>query len=465
MARIAVVGDVLLDRDLDGEIERLCPDAPVPVVSRVASVERPGGAGLAALLARRFGHDVTLLTCLGSNEASALVRSNLMAEGADVVSLVEGIEIPEKVRIRSGAHAVARVDIEPGRRPDPASPIPPQATATLRTADAVLVADYGRGVTDLIELRRLISELAAVTPVVWDPHPLGCTPIDGAWMVTPNRAEVDGYEPSEARGLSSVAARAATLVSRWSARCVVVTLGSRGALLSTGTEAPFVVPAQAADGDTCGAGDAFAVAAAGALAAGALLSEAVGDAVQSASRYVACGGPAGLAGHDASPPAAVPAVEENGPTSVADAMAMIDRVRRAGGTVVAAGGCFDLVHAGHVGLLEQARGLGDVLIVCVNSDRSVRRLKGPRRPIVPEADRARLLRALRCVDAAVLFDESTPVTLLRRLRPDVFVKGGDYAGTELPEAGVLSEWGGQAVVMPYLTGRSTSRLAEEAFHD
>ncbi|MDX6222843.1 MAG: D-beta-D-heptose 7-phosphate kinase / D-beta-D-heptose 1-phosphate adenosyltransferase, partial [Frankiales bacterium] len=134
------------------------------------------------------------------------------------------------------------------------------------------------------------------------------------------------------------------------------------------------------------------------------------------------------------------------------------RVRRAGGTVVATGGCFDLLHAGHVASLTAARSLGDCLVVCLNSDASVRRLKGPMRPVVAQADRVRVLEALSCVDAVVVFDEDSPAGLLQLLKPDVWAKGGDYAGAVLPEASVLRGWGGQAVVLPYLEGRSTSSI-------
>jgi D-beta-D-heptose 7-phosphate kinase / D-beta-D-heptose 1-phosphate adenosyltransferase len=141
---------------------------------------------------------------------------------------------------------------------------------------------------------------------------------------------------------------------------------------------------------------------------------------------------------------------------------LVRRVSGAGGVVVATGGCFDLLHAGHVATLREARRLGDCLVVCLNSDDSVRRLKGPSRPLVPAADRARVLQALEYVDGVVVFEEDTPVEVLRRIRPDVWAKGGDYAGTDVPEAKVLAEWGGQAVVLPYLKGRSTTELVRTA---
>ena len=138
------------------------------------------------------------------------------------------------------------------------------------------------------------------------------------------------------------------------------------------------------------------------------------------------------------------------------------RVRAAGGTVVATGGCFDLLHAGHVRALRAARALGDCLIVCLNSDASVRRLKGPDRPLVEQGDRAAVLAGLACVDAVAVFGEDDPRTILRALRPHVWAKGGDYAATELPEAAVLAEWGGRAVIVPYVAGRSTSGLIDAA---
>ncbi|EFH30865.1 bifunctional ADP-heptose synthase [Streptomyces pristinaespiralis ATCC 25486] len=150
------------------------------------------------------------------------------------------------------------------------------------------------------------------------------------------------------------------------------------------------------------------------------------------------------------------------PVAPTDPFALVESVRARGGTVVATGGCFDLLHAGHVGLLESARRIGDCLIVCVNSDASITRRKGPGRPLNPVEDRVRVLAGLGCVDAVAVFEEDTPIALLSRLRPDVWVKGGDYSVEDLPEAGVVRAWGGQAVVLPYLDGRSTTLLAHRA---
>jgi D-beta-D-heptose 7-phosphate kinase / D-beta-D-heptose 1-phosphate adenosyltransferase len=143
------------------------------------------------------------------------------------------------------------------------------------------------------------------------------------------------------------------------------------------------------------------------------------------------------------------------------ALAAAERTRARGGTVVAAGGCFDLLHAGHVSMLSAARALGDCLIVLLNSDASTRRLKGPDRPLVEQDDRAAMLAALDAVDAVMIFDEDIPAEALERVKPDIFAKGGDYAGRELPEAEVLARHGGRVTVLPYMTGRSTTRLIEE----
>jgi rfaE bifunctional protein nucleotidyltransferase chain/domain len=221
----------------------------------------------------------------------------------------------------------------------------------------------------------------------------------------------------------------------------------------------MVVPAPVrCEGDPCGAGDRFAGAAAAALADGGLVSEAVQAGVTEAAAFVAAGAARGYARRRARTGDADRAAE----VGVDEALALAAATRGAGGTVVATGGCFDLLHAGHVGTLEAARSLGDCLIVCLNSDRSVQALKGPDRPLVPQEDRARLVAALGCVDAVAVFDESTPEQLLRRLRPDVWVKGGDYFLDDLPETELIRGWGGQTVVVPYLADRSTTGLIETA---
>ena len=449
MAPLVVLGDALLDRDVLGRCERLSPEAPAPVVDVRQETARPGGAGLAALLAARDGHFVVLVSAVGRDRAGEQVRALLGEAGVELVDLGLDGPTPEKIRVMADGHLLVRVDRGDGD--GAAGRWPAAAEEAVASAGAVLVADYGRGLAAREEARAALSSLPARVPVVWDPHPKGPAPVPGVRLATPNRREA-ALTVTEVKGsgLAADAARARVLAERWRAGAVAVTRGSDGAVLWSGDGPPLAAPAPPATGDPCGAGDRFAVSAAGLLARGALPSEAVTRGVVDASLFIAAGGAAGVGrgGNGAAP--------SPGPPD--DPVALADRVRTEGGVVVAAGGCFDLLHAGHVRLLEAARALGDCLVVCLNSDESVRRLKGPGRPVVPAADRAEVLRGLGCVDAVVVFGEDTPAAVLERLRPHLFVKGGDYGARDLPEAEVLARWGGQAVLVPYLAGRSTSGL-------
>ena len=443
--RLVVVGDALLDRDVAGRAERLSPDAPVPVVDVEGETVRPGGAGLAAALAAADGHAVTLVAAVAGDKAGDEMRAALAERGVDLLALGLDGPTPEKVRVLAGARPVARLDRgDRGARvgePDAA------ALRALRDAGVVLVSDYGRGVAAQATVREQLAALPAAIPVVWDPHPKGPAPIPGVTLATPNQAE--GRRFADADDDAPPAAVAAVLRERWDAVAVALTLGAGGAVLAHGGGTPMLVPAHPArGGDPCGAGDRFASTAAAALGAGALPSEAVVTAVDAATAFVAAGG------------ASAQGPTPNAQRPTPDPFALANRVRSDGGTVVATGGCFDVLHAGHVALLERARRLGDCLIVCLNSDASVRRLKGADRPVSPEGDRVAVLEALQCVDAVAVFDEDTPEPVLDRLRPHVWAKGGDYAGADLPEAELVASWGGQALVLPYIAGRSSSRLIE-----
>lgn len=424
---LVVVGDCLLDIDTIGQAQKLSPDGPVPVLQRTAEHVRAGGAGLAAVLAAADGGHVVLVTPLADDTDGATLRSLLPPE-VDLIALPWAGSTPVKQRIRAAGQTVTRVDR--GGAVGDVGPLPDSLPTVLERADAVVVADYGYGATADPALRALLARAARRRPVVWDPHPRGAEPVPGCRLVTPNAAEALGSDPGARPDIAAVADRAIALRAQWRAGTVAVTLGAAGALATVGADGVLAVPAPAVSVvDTCGAGDKFAVAAGWALAGGAIATEAVGVGVGAASAFVAAPATTG-------PPAS--------------------------GVLVATGGCFDLLHAGHVATLEAARALGDRLVVCVNSDASVARLKGPGRPLQPAADRVRILRALSCVDDVVVFEEDTPEVVLRGLRPQLWVKGGDYSGVEVPEAAVLAEWGGRVVTVPFLAGRSTTGLAERA---
>jgi len=445
---IVVVGDALLDIDLEGVAERLTPDAPVPVVDVRRETRRAGGAGLVARMLARDGHEVALVTALSDDARSVQLRGAL--DGIRVVAGPSHAPTPVKTRLRAAGQGVARID--EGCDPAPPPTVTPEMLDAITAADAVIVADYGRGLCADPALRDALERRAASVPLVWDPHPRGTAPVPSSTVVTPNAAEAASASGVAGSGTAAAADAAAALRGAWGCAAVVVTLGSRGALVDRDGAGPLVVPAPVVDtADPCGAGDRFAASVAAALADGASVAEAVGRGVQDAAGFLAAGGVAALARGPA--PARL-----SGPASAA--LEVAEATRRAGGTVVATGGCFDLLHAGHLRTLSAARALGDCLIVCLNSDASVRRLKGEERPISHETDRADLLLALECVDAVLVFEEDTPEAAIRRLEPDLWVKGGDYAAEDLPEAPVLGEWGGRAVTVPFHPGRSTTLLAQ-----
>ena len=453
---VVVVGDALLDRDLIGDVERVSPEAPVPVFEQRRAVVRAGGAALAAAMCAADGLRTTLIVGVAGDDPGRELREEIERRGVALLALARAGDTVEKVRVRAGEHPLLRIDR--GVREAEIEAPGQDALAAIAAADGVLVSDYGCGVSAEPALRAALAEAAGRVPVVWDPHPLGAEPVPGVRLVTPNEREVDKLRPGASADVASLAAAADSLATAWAADHVCVTRGAGGALLASGSGSPTVIPTDAIGGaDTCGAGDRFASRAAGTLAAGGSVVEAIAGGVEAATELIRGGGILSLDRE--------PAGREAAPAPVADraqALVVAAEVRASGGTVVATGGCFDLLHAGHVRTLEGARALGDCLIVCLNSDESVRRLKGPGRPLVPEGERAAVLAALGCVDAVAVFDEDTPAEVLADLRPHVWAKGGDYAGGELPETAVVESWGGRSVLLPYVAGRSTSGLIENA---
>jgi len=451
---VVVLGDALLDVDLVGSASRLAPDAAVPVLDDVRETARPGGAALAASLLARDGVDVVLVAALGDDAASSRLREVLPA-GVQVIALPLEGELARKVRVRARSQSLARLDYSGGTVGSDAR-TEADVARVLAHASAVLVSDYGRGVA--ARLRGLLATFANRLPVVWDPHPQGAQPVDGVRAVTPNATEAAEFAcrirgSSAEQALRRAADDAQVLVRAWRAGSVCVTMGAAGALLSFGDDSPLIVPAPVVRCvDPCGAGDRFAGTFTLALARGDLPSEAAGAAVAAASAFVETG-------VERIFEATLPVPTGN------DVFVRVAALRARGATVVATGGCFDLLHAGHIETLRAARALGDYLVVCLNSDASVGRLKGAGRPLVPATDRVRVLEALECVDAVVVFDEDTPSAVLAKLQPQIWAKGGDYGGRTLPEASVLAEWGGQAVILPYLQGRSTSALVDAAIQN
>ena len=435
MKPLLVIGDALLDRDVGGRVERLSPDAGVPVLDERETLTRPGGAALAAVLGAAEGRHVTLLTALSQDSAGRELARLLGEGGVDVLDLGLSGPTPQKLRLHSQERPLLRLDR--GGSPPPIGAMTGAARAAIGWAEGVLVADYGRGMSAHPTVREALATAARDRRLVWDPHPRGASPVPHTALVTPNRAEARELVPTAPSELC-----AEILASRWQARCVAITCGPAGALLhDSESSSTHRVPAPTVlSGDLCGAGDCFAVTAAGALADGLDPLEAIHLAVERAGLFIAAGGAGawGCAGTTRVPALSQPARAARDAERSSDAERVSEEIRARGGTIVASGGCFDLLHAGHIRTLEAARRLGDCLVVCLNSDASVRRLKGPGRPLVAQRDRAAVLAALACVDAVRIFDEDTPARALSELRPHIWAKGGDYSPEELPERTVSS---------------------------
>ena len=457
---VVVIGDVVLDRELIGQVDRISPDAPVPVLDVTTIRQTPGAAGLTAVLAATAGARVTLIAPIGDDPAGT-VLSELLGRYVDLIGMGHLGPTRRKTRLRSGGQSLLRMD--DGGPGTPTRPDAQRLQAVLRSADAILVSDYGAGTTADPVVRELLAEAATTTRVVWDPHRNGGAPVPGCAMVTPNLAEARS-------ALSTLIGRsgaeqpdrlASELRARWHARSVAVTAGPLGAFLATDDGQTHYLPSdEVAGADPCGAGDRFSASAAVALAGGALPTEAAAAAVLDASTWVRSGGSAASRLFDGDGAAAVN--RSAAPTEQRSLTELARALRGGSGTLVATGGCFDIVHAGHVATLQAARRLGTSLVVLINSDASVARLKGPGRPVVNEQDRARVLQAFDCVDAVHIFDGDDPTLPLAELRPDIWIKGGDYGGTELPEAAVVEAAGGRVVLLPYLSGRSTSSIIERS---
>jgi len=444
---VVIVGDVILDRDLNGRATRLCPDAPVPVVDADTTLSSPGGAGLAALMCARIDRvpRVRLVAPLADDPDGDIIRADL--GDVDLVPLGHSGTTRTKTRIRGDGQTLLRVDDGgPGRPVD----VDPGVVAAALAHGVVLVSDYGAGTTRDEVIRAGIARKARVGTVVWDPHPRGGTPVPGCTLVTPNHAEARGA--ALALGLDVDTDRAdelaAALREAWEAHAVSVTAGGDGAWFADADGCRLIPTRRREAGDPCGAGDRYSVAAASALSRGEAVSTAVGRAGAAASTWVSDGGAAGFRGRGNQPP----------PSPLDGFAHRIEQVRRSGGVIVATGGCFDVLHAGHAQYLRAARELGDLLVVLLNSDDSVRRLKGPTRPVMAEADRRHLLEALACVDAVVVFDEDDPRTALEEIRPDIWVKGDDYRNRAMPEAPLVQGWGGRTEFIPLSPGRSTTSV-------
>jgi len=478
--RVLVVGDSCVDGWLSGTSRALSREGPVPVVSVRTSREAPGGAANAAAGAAALGARVRLLSVVGDDPDGVRLGQLLAEAGVVPADLVvdPGRGTVAKRRVSSGGHLHVRFDTGDGGQVPPGTEqhLADALDRLVGDADLVLAADYGSGLFSPALIRRLgLLAASAGVPLVVDAHQPDRWAGTGAAALTPNADEVRVLLPEWARAgylsdrAGAVTACRAEILAAAGAPLVAVTLDRDGVLLLARDAAPVHVPADPApDAQAVGAGDSFAAAFALALAAGvdpAVAAELGGAAAAVVVRRTgttvctAANLRAWLA--ERHEPTPTPALRR-----LAKAMtpAQLGRWaaehRAAGRRVVFTNGCFDVLHRGHVSYLQGAQALGDVLVVAVNSDASVARLKGPGRPINPADDRVAVLAGLRCVDALAVFDDETPADLLREVCPDVYAKGGDYTEAMLPEAPLVRALGGQVHLVDYVEDRSTTGLVE-----
>lgn len=465
--RLVVIGEAMLDSYLHGSADRICREAPVPIVSVGGRRDAPGGAANTAVNAAELGAHVRFLSAVGDDRDGRLLRRALLERGvpADDVLTDRSRETLSKNRVVADGQILLRFDR------GTTDPISERAEAELierlteawLDADAVVVSDYAYGILTpavIDATKRLQSERPTV--LVSDAkYPERFREV-GITAATPNFAEAAralGLGDVGDRRVEAIMAHAGVLRALTGARLVVVTLDADGAILLERDRDPYRTYARPTGSSrTAGAGDTFTAALAAALGAGADAVAAVELASAAASAVVGSDGTTTCSG------ARLTALLVAADRVVRDrdaAVALAEAYRADGRTVVFTNGCFDLLHRGHVAYLSQAKALGDVLIVGLNSDESVRRLKGPERPINRLEDRAQVLAALSCVDHIVPFTEETPVALIERLRPDVYVKGGDYTESMLPEGHVVRRAGGRVEILAYVEDTSTTGIIEQ----
>ncbi len=466
--RVLVLGEAMLDSYLEGGSSRLCPEAPVPVVSVAARRDAAGGAANTAVNLHALGATVSFLSVLGDGVEAFLLRRCLEEHGlsTDHLLVQPGRRTLSKQRVCAGGQILVRFDqgdTGPIDAPSEGQLVERLASLFSR-CDAVVISDYGYGVLTPTVIATL-TELQARVPrlLVADSKQLRAYQQVGLTAAKPNYAEAvqllglpdDDVPTARAERIVRYEKR---LLKATGARIAAVTLDRDGAVVFERGRVPYRTGARpSAPGCPSGAGDTFLAAFTLGLAVGADFPAAAEIASAAAAVVVAKEGTSICSTvelHNA--------LTADGTVNGCRARlaAELAEHRRRGRRIVFTNGCFDILHRGHVSYLRRARELGDVLVVGVNSDASIRRLKGPTRPINTLEDRLTVLAALRCVDHLLPFDEDTPHELVRLVRPDIFVKGGDYTRDRLPEAALVEELGGVVRILPLVEDRSTTSMID-----
>lgn len=471
--RVLVVGDLMLDELLYGDADRLSNDAPVPVLHVRRSEHRPGGAANVCLNLIAMGAEVSVFGVTGEDIEGEKLREALAREGVETEGLVVDGARPTTVKrslIGLAQHRhpqkMFRVDFESTEAlaGEVAERLLQAFEAQLALADVVCIEDYNKGVCSRDVCQRVIEKAkAAGKPVLVDPAAIeDYAKYHGATCITPNRTEAE-----KATGLTAgtdeqndVIAR--RLLDEHALDCVVVTLDRQGALLLTRGAEPLVVPTVARQVyDVTGAGDMVLAGLATGIGCGLDWENSVELANIAAGLEVEIFGvepiPLARIRHEVLRQAGRLQGKLRTPEQ---ARLEADVVRKTGGKVVFTNGCFDIIHAGHITMLERSAEHGAMLIVGLNDDDSIRRLKGESRPVNTLEDRARVLGAVGCVDAVVPFSEDTPIALIEAIRPDVLVKGADYTREQVVGHEIVESYGGRVALIDLVEGKSTTGTIE-----
>jgi D-beta-D-heptose 7-phosphate kinase/D-beta-D-heptose 1-phosphate adenosyltransferase len=460
-AHVLVIGDVMLDRYWYGTSARVSQEAPVPIVDIETDEDRPGGAANVALNLAALGLDVTLIGVVGDDDAARILRQKLAAAnvGSEMIVVADWPTIV-KVRVVSRRQQMLRMDFEKPITADVQAALTRAFRAHVADADVVVLEDYDKGTLaqpgQFIDIAHQHGKRVVVDPKF--------KPFDayrGADVIKPNNAEF-----GHASGRASIAsdyrdlvAAAVELANRFDFGALVVTRGEEGMSVIERDGAHHHVPARAVDVfDETGAGDTVAAALAAGLAAGCSVRESAMLANLAAGIVVTKSGTATVSVPELRRELATEGHTDRGVLSRAELIEAVEDARRDGERIVFTNGCFDILHAGHVAYLEEARALGDRLVVAVNDDASVARLKGEGRPVNGVAQRMRVLAALASVDWTVSFGEDTPEALLKAVRPDTLVKGGDYSIDEVVGADIVRGYGGEVRVLEHVPNMSTSAI-------
>lgn len=462
-AHVVCVGDVMLDRFVYGEVERISPEAPIPVLRIEREAVTVGGAGNVARNLSALGTETRLFGVVGDDPAGREAAEVLSFERAVGLSLIADSARPTTVKTRfiAGGQQLLRTDEEQltALSDELLGQLSREVTASIadENCGALILSDYGKGVlTDAMIAAAMDAARAAGIPIVVDPKGVDFTRYRGAGVITPNRRELGAASRMPVESDAEVAAAARHLIETCGLDAVIATRGADGMTVVSGTDEVHL-PALAREVfDVSGAGDTVVATVAAGLAAGMNVVDAAQLANVAAGLVVAKVGTAvvrideladGLGG--------APGLA----AKIMDTAGLQERIaqwRARGLSVGFTNGCFDIVHPGHISLIEQASGACDRLIVALNDDASVKRLKGEGRPVQPEGARARVIASLTGVDGVVLFAEDTPLALIEAIRPDVLVKGADYSVDEVVGGELVASYGGRVVLAELVDGFSTT---------